>query len=56
MSRPGWNGRFATGALRPAGLTLLIVMAAGSLTARRSKCRNREPRASLRRSCRRDPS
>ena len=34
MSRPGWNGRFATGAPRPAGLTLLIVMAAGGLTAR----------------------
>src|SRR5579883_1728779 len=29
MSRPGWNGRAATAAPRSAGLTLLIVMAAG---------------------------
>ena len=33
MSRPGRNGRFATGARRLAGLTLLIAMAAGGATA-----------------------
>src|SRR5947209_7381711 len=33
MSRPGWNGRFATGAPRSAGLTLLIAMAAGGVSA-----------------------
>src|SRR5262249_33912671 len=32
MSRPGRNGRFATGGRRPAGLTLLILMAAGAAT------------------------